>query len=129
MSLAAVERTTIAVYRRIQSTCSQPNPMRRASASEFWSFAQRYLSFEEPSDRCNRLKQLLYKLTGMSPKAVADIPMAESAGLLGEIFGAQRPPTSLLLLNVILALQDVRMFQTQAFDSWLIENRAQSVVP
>lgn len=55
--------------------------------------------------------------------------MAETDAFLMEIIGANRPPSSLVLLNVILALQDVRMFQTQAFDSWLIENSQQNVVP
>src|SRR4051812_21047344 len=94
--------------------------MRRPTASEFWSFAQRYLAFEDPTDWWNRLLELVARHSNQSSKSVAGLSLAKQVELLRTMYGAQDSGSSLSSFNTVLGLELLRRWQGQGLDVWAL---------
>jgi hypothetical protein len=94
--------------------------MRRPTASEFWSFAQRYLAFEDPTDWWSRLLELTARQSNQSSKSVAGLPLGKQVDLLSAMYGAQDSDVSLASFNTVLGLEMLRRWQPQGLDVWAL---------
>lgn len=102
--------------------------MRRPTANEFWSFAQRYLAFDDPSDWWNRLLELLARHSKKPVKSFASLALRDQAALLHEAYGADDSKSSLTLFNTLLGTEIARRWQVQALDVWKLPFKDRSAV-
>jgi hypothetical protein len=94
--------------------------MRRPTASEFWSFAQRYLAFDDPTDWWNRLLELAARHSNQTTKSLSSLPLDKQLDLMSSMYGAPESETALSLFNTILGVDIMQRWQPQALDVWAL---------
>jgi hypothetical protein len=113
---------------------SQPNH------DQVWACFQRCLSFEDPQARWERLQNLISKQLHDETLKVRDmpaLPLEYQDHLFSTVYGFNGTNPSdveygnaSVLINVILALEDIDNFEQIAFDSWkisLTDNRSKEI--
>src|SRR6185503_8670558 len=95
--------------------------MRHISASEIWSFAQRYLTFDDPADWWNRLLELLARHSGKNVKNLAGLELAEQIILLRENYGCDDPEGKIPTANALLTLEMSKRWRQQALEVWMLK--------
>lgn len=113
---------------------SQPNN------EQVWACFQRCLSFEDPQARWERLQSLISKQLhdeALKVRDVTALPLEYQDHLFSTLYGFNGTNPSdveygnaSVLLNVILALEDMDNFEQIAFDSWKIslnESRSKEI--
>lgn len=91
-----------------------------ASLDQLWACLQRCLLFEEPSSRWTKLLAQTARLVNGKSRDLSQLPFSEQQNCFRKVFGT---PEDLLeptarLFNLILALQDLRNFESADFDIW-----------
>jgi hypothetical protein len=94
------------------------------SADDFWSMLQKYLSFDEPSSRCARLKKAVAKQLKTPQAKEIDLNTAsqdEQDRLFDLTFGGRPNNDANRLLSVMFGLEEIARFDEIAFASWANE--------
>ncbi len=94
------------------------------SAEDFWSMLQKYLSFDEPSSRCARLKKAVAKQLKAPPSKDIDLNSTsqyQQDCLFDAVFGGRPSDNASRLLSVLLGLEEIARFDEIAFASWANE--------
>lgn len=106
--------------------------VRQATPSRLWQFIQRYIGFEEPGSRWQRLEEC-FKSSVLKKNSLArtfgELELEAKVRLLNQAYGNQRTPAAELLLNTVLALEDFLRFEPITFDTWVLETGAAADVP
>lgn len=104
-----------------KNTESSPR-FKSASLDQIWSCLQRYLLFEEPSSRWSKLILQVSKLALAKNKDLSKIAFSAQQDHFVSVFGT--PPEILddssRLFNLVLAIQDLRTFESSDFDLWFL---------
>lgn len=100
-----------------------PYKVRAASAEEFWSCMQRFVSFDEPGDRVTRLYELSVKqikYPAVNSRVFEELPRAVQESIFRLSFGVAASETTIAnrLLNAVLALEDVERYSPVSFEAW-----------
>lgn len=96
---------------------------KRPSAEQFWVCLQRYLQFDDPESKWERLLQLATKhstVQRIKIKQAERLPLVEQQLLFAQTFAAvteDRQHVS-TVFNILLALQDIDQFAPVAFEAW-----------
>jgi hypothetical protein len=92
-----------------------------ASLDQLWSCLQRCLLFEEPSSRWSKLVSQVSRLATSKNRDISELSLGEQQRCFQSVFGT--PPDLLddtaRAFNLILALQDLRLFDAADFNLWL----------
>jgi hypothetical protein len=112
----------------------QPN------SEQVWACFQRCLAFEDPQARWERLQNLIAKQLhdeALKARDMPALPLEFQDHLFGQLYGFNgTDPTDIeygtaaIVLNVVLALEDIDNFEQIAFDSWKItlnESRSKEI--
>gem|GEM_PF-1099187 len=100
-----------------------PYKVRSSSAEEYWSCLQRFVSFDEPTDRLSRLYELSakqIKYPAVNSRIFEELPRDVQERIFCLSFGIQPSETSVSnrLLNAVLALEDVERYSPVSFEAW-----------
>ncbi len=93
-----------------------------ATPERFWRFAQKYIAFEEPDARWQKLGLALKSNFNRSDARYKDFDGLDASArvtLAHLVFGNAALDMPELLLTAILALEDFDRFEAVAFESWL----------
>ncbi|HEY9868803.1 MAG TPA: ATP-dependent endonuclease [Candidatus Obscuribacterales bacterium] len=104
----------------------------QAHPSRLWQFIQRYIGFEEPGSRWQRLEECFKSSVLKKPsvaRSFSELELEARVRLLNRAYGSQRAPAAELLLSTVLALEDFSRFEPITFDTWVLETGAAACVP
>lgn len=105
-----------------------PDSYRTPTDAEFWSVFQKWLAFEEPSNKWSQIRKALKKLIRRGSDKVADSLSLQQQGVLfSHIFSCPNIKTNTeshernaeKLLSLALAAEDIKRFNRLSFDTWL----------
>lgn len=96
---------------------------KRPAVEPFWVCLQRYLQFDDPESKWERLLQLAIKHSTkqrIKLKQAERLPLCEQQMHFSQTFGAATEPAARAstVFNVLLGLQDLDMFAPVSFDAW-----------
>jgi hypothetical protein len=96
---------------------------KRPPAEQFWVCLQRYLQFDDPESKWERLLQLAIKYSRRQKVKIRQaerLPLADQQMYFVQTFGATTKNRSQVstTFNILLALMDVEIFAPVAFDAW-----------
>ncbi|MBX9880060.1 MAG: ATP-dependent endonuclease [Candidatus Obscuribacterales bacterium] len=100
-----------------------PYKVRSASAEEYWSCLQRFVSFDEPGDRVARLYELSakqIKYPAVNSRIFEELPRTVQESIFRLAFGGNSENTTVAnkLLNAVLALEDIERYSPVSFEAW-----------
>ncbi|MBY0359976.1 MAG: ATP-dependent endonuclease [Candidatus Obscuribacterales bacterium] len=108
-----------------KETTARSGQPQAPSHEQLWSCLQRYLVFDSPDNRWDKLVNLLlkqFKSDKLKPKDFLEAPLSEQEKIFCQRFGPNNEQSlkQSRIFNLFLALRDFRTYEPAAFDTWYL---------
>jgi hypothetical protein len=114
------------------SGLNEPVAIRQANASQLWAYVEKLLSFEEPDSRFERQSKVIAKHSGLPLKLLSQLPLAGQEEVICAAYSKESADGNAYhkqecLLACVLALEELKRFQSVVFESWRFASVGQSI--